>query len=173
VREDWEREVVELDIVEKELDDNRVELEGVGEEVEVKSEVIMLEIVKLRSNVEEKSVVEDDEPESGSAENVGVRVVDEGNEVGGSIVMEKSENELETEMLLKSDEGISVTVGVSVVRSPELDVRVGVSDVTVLDDSDVSVVVGSPVNVSVDVGCELESKEGSKNGVDVGEPMGV
>lgn len=136
--------------------------------------------MRLEPNVEEGFVV-NDEPdkvegkvESRLLESVDgrVRVADERNEVEGSIVMEESENVLdEVEMVLKSvgsgvtNEETSVKVGASDVGSPEL--GVSVSGVPVLDGN--VAVVGPPVNV----GSGLESKEGRKKGVDVGESAGV
>ena len=187
VEEDCGREVIEdpfvLDIVEKELDDNRVEVESVREgEDDVR---VGLEVVRLELNIEEKSVVSDElsgVEESEPLEDVGMRVneserpvgIDEGNEVEGSIVMEGSGNELEVNRLLNKPDGrvtgvkVSVRMGVGDVGA--LEVGGGVSNVPVLD-GNAAVIVGSPVSVRVGDRLIAEGVKGS--GVDIGKPVSV
>jgi hypothetical protein len=183
VEEDCKREVIEdfsvLDIVEKESDDSRVEVEGVGvdeEDVKVGSGV-----VKVESNVEEKSVVNNEVEENESSEDVDMKVsepetsegVDNGNEVEGSIVMDESENEFEVNTLLNESVGrvtsveASVKVDVSDVGSSEM--GGSVSGVPVLD-GNTSVIVGSSVSVSV--GDRLITKDAEEDGVGIGKSVG-
>lgn len=189
VEEDCGRELTEdilvLDFVEKELEDNRVEVESVREgEEDVR---VGLEVVKLELSIEEKPVVSDGElsgvDESEPPEDVGMRVneserpvgIDEGNEVAeGSIVMEGSENELEMNKLLNRVHGriggveASVRVGVGDVGAPEE--GGSVTNVPVLE-GNAAVIVGSLVSVRVGDRVISESVEGS--GVDAGKPVGV
>jgi len=187
VEEDRGREEIEelllLDVVEKELDDSRVEVESVRErEEEVR---VGLEVVNLELSVEERPVVSDElsgVEESELPEDVGMRVneserpvgIDEGNEVEGSIVTEGSENVLEMNKLLSKLHGrtggveVSVRVGVGDVGTPEK--GGSVSNVPVLD-GNTAVIVGSLVSVGVGGRVTSESVEGS--GVDTGKPVGV
>ena len=188
MEEDRGRELLEdilvLDVVEKELDDNRVEVESVREgEEDVR---VGLEVVKLELSIEEKPVVRDGElsgvEESELPEDVGMRVneserpvgIDEGNEVEGSIVMEGSESELEMNRLLNKLHGringveASVRVGVGDVGAPEE--GGSVTNVPVLE-GNAAVIVGSLVSVRVGDRVISESVEGS--GVDAGKPVGV
>lgn len=118
-----------------------------------------------------------------SPENVGVRVsesetlvgIDRGNEVEGPIVMEESENELEVDALLNPVDRVVASVEVSVkvsgsdVESPE--VSGSVPSVVPVLDGNPSVIVGSPVCVSV--GDRLTSNVVERGGVDAEMSVGV
>lgn len=185
VAEVGEREVDEgwsvLDVVEKGSEDTIMELRDDGEDEEVVK--VKPEVVKAESNVKERSVVNDESDEvggsveSGSSENVDVSIsesetlvgIDTGNEVEGPIVMDGSENKLEVNSVGKvTGVEISVKVSGSDVGSSEL--SGSVSNVPVLD-GNISVIVGSPV--CVNVGSRLESRDMSKDGVDVRKLVGV
>lgn len=172
-----------LDIVEEEDDDDRVELESVGEREEDVNED--LEIVKLESDVEEGSVVNDEaidvegNNKDESPVDVGVKVseseelieIDDRKEVEGSIVMVESKSEMNA--LLNSVGSIvggelSDKVNGNEIGSPNP--NVSVSNGFVIS-GNTSVIVGSPVWMGVGVG--MASKEASVGGVDTGKPVCV
>jgi hypothetical protein len=164
-----------------------VEVGGGGEGVEEAWEVVeeTWEVVKIELGVGGGPVVED-EPnrveenvESGSSENEGVKVKESGTlvrddrriEVEGSIVMEESKGGT----LLRSvgrvaDEESSVKVGGSC-ESGSPDVGVDESNVPVLDGK-TSVIVGSPVCVSTSKDVEKGVDEGKSVGVSVERYVG-
>lgn len=183
-------EVVEdsssLDVIEKESEDTEMELEGVKEGEEVVEEKSL--VVKPESDVEERSCVNDELNEVGrevvneSPEDVDVKVseseklvgIDRENEVDGSIVMDESENELEVNTLLNSVDGVaSVEVSVKVNGNDDDSpgVSVSVPSVVPVLDGNPSVIVGSPVCVSV--GDRLTSEVVERGGVDDEKSVGV
>ena len=179
-----EREVESLDVVEKELDDVRMESEDAGEGVVM--------VVKLKPEVVERSIVDDgasgvgEEPsvKNDSLESVGVKengsetlvsVSASGLDVGlgldGSIVMEESEGELEVGVLLNSvgrsvGEEISVKVSRNEDRSPIVNGSVSGGPTS---EGSVSVIVG--LTVWVTVGDELIPDD--IKGVDAGKSVSV